>query len=208
MTERVHHEPTVQYQMESADSTTKSTILLERQSLPDFSESKSWDEMTEHYRDYIRSFGKKRKVTRGKKREEKGRENPVLMTIPFEWQYGEDFSFTRDKHIITFYRSPDDPFHYDYDIRIYTTRSSRVGSRGFDCDILLSSSLSDLPLNNIARVTHNTARLQDDVCYDRIAILSTRGYANMYHNAEWIVNFIHYASNIANFPLVLLRRAL
>lgn len=207
MTERVHHAPTVQYQMESADSKTKSTILLERQSLPDFSEAKSWDEMTEHYRDYIKSFGKKRKVTRGKKRNEQGKENPVLMAIPFDWQYGEDFSFTRDKHTITFYRSPDDAFHYDYDIRICATRCSRVGSRGYDCDILLSSSLSDLPLNSIARVTRNTARLQGDVCYDRIAILSTRGYANMYHNAEWIVNFIHYASNIANFPLVLLRRA-
>ena len=207
VTERVHHIPEVQHQLENATLKTKSTILLERQYLPDFSEAKSWDDMSEHYKDHIRTFGQNKKVIRGKKREEKTKEkvNPVLMTIPFNWQYGENFSFSRDKHSITFYRSPNDEFQYNFDFRSSYTNGSHVGSHGYDCDILMSSSPADLPLSNIHRITRNTERLQRDVCYDRIAILSTRGYANMYHNAEWIVNFIHYANNIAQFPLVILR---
>ena len=32
--------------------------------------------------------------------------------------------------------------------------------------------------------------------------MSTRGYVNIYHNAEWITNYYHIATNIEKFPLV------
>lgn len=54
------------------------------------------------------------------------------------------------------------------------------------------------------RIQHKAA-LRRAACYDRIAILSTRGFASMYHNAEWIVNLLHYARSISEFPLVRLR---
>ena len=41
-----------------------------------------------------------------------------------------------------------------------------------------------------------------DVWYDKVAIISTRGYTNIYHNAEWIANFYHIVTNIEKFPLV------
>ena len=41
-----------------------------------------------------------------------------------------------------------------------------------------------------------------DVWYDKVAFFSTRGFVNIYHNAEWIANFYHIATNIEKFPLV------
>lgn len=46
------------------------------------------------------------------------------------------------------------------------------------------------------------------VWYDKVAIISTRGYTNIYHNAEWIANFYHIVTNIEKFPLVLLKSLL
>ena len=45
-------------------------------------------------------------------------------------------------------------------------------------------------------------KIPEDVVFDRVAILSTRGYANIYHNSEWIMNFIHYADVERLLPLV------
>ena len=44
--------------------------------------------------------------------------------------------------------------------------------------------------------------LQKEVVYDKIAILATRGFMNIYHNAEWIMNFIHFAVASDKLPLV------
>ena len=38
--------------------------------------------------------------------------------------------------------------------------------------------------------------------YDQVAILSTRGFSNIYHNAEWIMNFVHFAACSTELPLV------
>ena len=40
--------------------------------------------------------------------------------------------------------------------------------------------------------------------YDKIAILSTRGFANIYHNTEWIMNFVHFAVSSDELPLVVI----
>lgn len=54
---------------------------------------------------------------------------------------------------------------------------------------------------------HSTTRgkerkVPEDVVLDRVAILATRGYANIYHNSEWIMNFVHYADVERVLPLV------
>lgn len=46
--------------------------------------------------------------------------------------------------------------------------------------------------------------LQDGIVYDKIAILSTRGFANIYHNTEWIMNFVHFAVSSDELPLVVI----
>ena len=38
--------------------------------------------------------------------------------------------------------------------------------------------------------------------YDQIAIFETRGYGNIYHNTEWILNTIRYAQSIKQLPIV------
>lgn len=42
----------------------------------------------------------------------------------------------------------------------------------------------------------------NNVWYDKLAVFSTRGEPNIYHNSEWIANFYHMAANIEKFPLV------
>ena len=56
-------------------------------------------------------------------------------------------------------------------------------------------------LDSIALLPSNRS-YSTDVWYDRVAIISTRGYTNIYHNAEWIVSFYHIVTIIEKFPLV------
>ena len=50
-----------------------------------------------------------------------------------------------------------------------------------------------------------TISIQQDTWYDHVAILSTRGFANIYHNAEWIMNFIHFAASSSVLQLVMVK---
>ena len=57
------------------------------------------------------------------------------------------------------------------------------------------------PRTSIALLASNES-YSTNLWYDKLAIFATRGYINIYHNAEWIANFYHIAMNIEKFPLV------
>lgn len=104
--------------MEAREEVTRTSAILQRQSLPDFSTALSWDVMTDRYNEFVKSFGKTSTLNRKKRQVNKQTGNPLLMPIQFGWQYGEDFSFNKNTHDIVFYRSSEDSFHYDFTARI------------------------------------------------------------------------------------------
>lgn len=105
-------------QVEAREEVTRTSAILQRQSLPDFSTALSWDVMTDRYNEFVKSFGKTSTLNRKKRQVNKQTGNPLLMPIQFGWQYGEDFSFNKNTHDIVFYRSSEDSFHYDFTARI------------------------------------------------------------------------------------------
>lgn len=105
-------------QVEAREEVTRTSAILQRQSLPDFSTALSWDVMTDRYNEFVKSFGKTSTLNRKKRQVNKQTGNPLLMPIQFGWQYGEDFSFNKNTHDIVFYRSSEDSFHYDFAARI------------------------------------------------------------------------------------------
>lgn len=58
--------------------------------------------------------------------------------------------------------------------------------------------------NTIPVITNNTNDSLPLAEYDQIAIFETRGYGNVYHNTEWILNHIRYAQNITQLPIVVI----
>ena len=110
--------PVLPTQVEAREEVTRTSAILQRQSLPDFSTALSWDMMTSRYDEFVKSFGKTSTLNRKKRQVNKQTGNPLLMPIQFGWQYGEDFSFNQNTHDIVFYRSSEDSFHYDFTARI------------------------------------------------------------------------------------------
>ena len=74
--------------------------------------------------------------------------------------------------------------------------------REFNSTFSVSSLTSDMPSHDSFALLPSNRSYSTDVWYDKVAIISTRGYTNIYHNAEWIANFYHIVTNIEKFPLV------
>lgn len=75
-----------------------------------------------------------------------------------------------------------------------------LGFKKYNSQISIVHSIDTLP--NSTSLYSKDPNPKQPVWYDQFAIFVTRGYANIYHNAEWIMNFIHIVNNIADFPLV------
>lgn len=72
--------------------------------------------------------------------------------------------------------------------------------RNYDCEISVIPIPTLLPTTTV--FFSKDPIPQYNVWYDHFAIFSTRGFSNIYHNAEWIMNFIHYSNSIQELPLV------
>lgn len=73
----------------------------------------------------------------------------------------------------------------------------------YKCAFSVAPLTSDMPSRKSVALLPSNGSFSTDVWYDKVAIFSTRGYTNIYHNTEWIANFYHIATNIEKFPLVL-----
>ena len=74
--------------------------------------------------------------------------------------------------------------------------------REFNSTFSVSSLTSGMPSPDSIALLPSNRSYSTDVWYDKVAFFSTRGFVNIYHNAEWIANFYHIATNIEKFPLV------
>ena len=54
-------------QVEAREEVTRTSAILQRQSLPDFSTALSWDVMTDRYNEFVKSFGKTSTLNRKKR---------------------------------------------------------------------------------------------------------------------------------------------
>ena len=108
-------------QAQAKEEVTRTSAILQRQSLPDFSTALSWDVMTGRYNEFVQSFGKSSTLNRKKRKVNKQTGNPLLISVQFGWQYGENFSFNKKTHDIVFYRSAEDSFQYDFTARIHSS---------------------------------------------------------------------------------------
>ena len=86
---------------------------------------------------------------------------------------------------------------------------NNVDAKYVDCTLQVSSGTSLPPSQPILLSSLNPTSwskwktIPEQIVLDRVAILSTRGYANIYHNSEWIMNFVHYADVEDLVPLVI-----
>lgn len=74
-----------------------------------------------------------------------------------------------------------------------------------DCTMTIENApFPDMPPRTVSSTIRSglALQLQANVVYDKIALLATRGFMNIYHNAEWIMNFIHFAVASDKLPLV------
>ena len=74
--------------------------------------------------------------------------------------------------------------------------------REFNSTFSIAPLTSDMPPPDSITLLPSNRSYSTDIWYDKVAIFSTRGFVNIYHNAEWIANFYHIATNIEKFPLV------
>ena len=86
-------------------------------------------------------------------------------------------------------------------IKVLLSLSLSIVSHKYDCEIHINAFPDNTP-TDIVLFSQNPNPIYT-VWYDRFAFFSTRGFANIYHNAEWIMNFIHYVIHIKEFPLVI-----
>ena len=74
--------------------------------------------------------------------------------------------------------------------------------REFDSTFSVAPLTSDMPSPDSIALLPSNCSYSTYVWYDRVAFFSTRGFVNIYHNAEWIANFYHIATNIEKLLLV------
>lgn len=167
-----------------------STISHQRNLYVNFSQAISWKAMSVKYK----ASGKRRvqKVDQTTRR----MKSPYFLPIENKWDYAEYFLYSPESHTITFLRK-----NVKQPKKIMNHFLFK-DPQEYACSIHSAPLPSTVP--NTTTLFSKTPSLSSSVWYDRFAIFSTRGYLNIYHNTEWILNFIHYVMNIRNFPLVLL----
>lgn len=179
--------PTQQLQLKL---TKNSTISHQRNLYVNFSQAISWKAMSVKYK----ASGKRRvqKVDQTTRR----MKSPYFLPIENKWDYAEYFLYSPESHTITFLRK-----NVKQPKKIMNHFLFK-DPQEYACSIHSAPLPSTVP--NTTTIFSKSPSLSSSVWYDRFAIFSTRGYLNIYHNTEWILNFIHYIMNIRNFPLVLL----
>ena len=170
--------------------TRNSTISHQQNHYINFTQAISWKAMSVKYK----ASGKRRvqKVDLTTRR----MKSPYFLPIDNKWDYGEYFLYSPESHLITFLRK-----------NVKQPKKVMNGflfkdPQAYACSIHSAPLPSFVP--NTTTIFSKTPSPSSSVWYDRFAIFSTRGYLNIYHNTEWILNFIHYVMNLRAFPLVLL----
>lgn len=179
--------PTQQLQLKL---TKNSTLSHQRNLYVNFSQAISWKAMSVKYK----ASGKRRvqKVDQTTRR----MKSPYFLPIENKWDYAEYFLYSPESHTITFLRK-----NVKQPKKIMNHFLFK-DPQEYACSIHSAPLPSTVP--NTTTIFSKSPSLSSSVWYDRFVIFSTRGYLNIYHNTEWILNFIHYVMNIRNFPLVLL----
>ena len=179
--------PTQQLQLKL---TKNSTLSHQRNLYVNFSQAISWKAMSVKYK----ASGKRRvqKVDQTTRR----MKSPYFLPIENKWDYAEYFLYSPESHTITFLRK-----NVKQPKKIMNHFLFK-DPQEYACSIHSAPLPSFIP--NTTTIFSKTPSPSSSVWYDRFAIFSTRGYLNIYHNTEWILNFIHYVMNLRAFPLVLL----
>ena len=169
----------------------RSSYVLMKQKLPDFSKAASWDSISESYNSL------KSQPTLEKKRRRKSKTFPYLMSLGLGIKYAEWFELQKPSHTVIMHRN-----------EAFEKGTARclvfsIEHREFDSVFTVAPMTNEMPSRDSVALLPSNRSFSTDVWYDRVAILSTRGFTNIYHNAEWIANFYHIALNIEKFPLVL-----
>lgn len=106
------------------------------------------------------------------------------MPIVNSWFYSEDFLFTTRSKTIRFRR----PINSTG--RCFIFLSSIKVSNVVDCTMTIENTpFPELSPKTVSSTIEDgqPLHLQDGIVYDKIAILSTRGFANIYHNTEGLM---------------------
>lgn len=122
-----------------------------------------------------------------------------LMPIKYGWRYLEDITLKLKPNQIIMHRSSPIPGGMCLNEFSWYLEAHLV-----DCTITVTGNetVSQPTLLSSLNPNRQFPSIQQDIWYDRVAILSTRGFANIYHNTEWIMNFVHFASVSNELPLV------
>lgn len=156
---------------------------------PDFRKALSWDSISNLYSNKINEETTKSKL------QKESKTFPYMMNIGFNVKYTEWFEIWNTSH----------------NVIIHSNRTSTKSNiivvlcleyREYNCTFSVAPLTSDMPPSHSIAFLASNQSYSTDVWYDNIAIFSTRGCSNIYHNSEWIANFYHMAMNIEKFPLV------
>ncbi|KAK8789683.1 hypothetical protein WA171_001774 [Blastocystis sp. BT1] len=145
-------------------------------SLPSFVSGVSWNDLSKRYKAKTSKLSVKSNVRNH------------LMPIKFGWSYLEDITLKLRLNEIKLHR----PIPISGETHLVDCTITGIQTNETISQPMLLSSVNkgkkvfSIPQNN---------------WYDQVAILSTRGFSNIYHNAEWIMNFVHFAACSTELPL-------
>ena len=165
-----------------------SSRLLKSLNYPDFRKALSWDSISKLY-------NKKYLASTKPLLQEKTKTFPYLMDIGFNVKYAEWLEIRNASHSIIIHSNH--AFRKSIFFVVFYLEHLE-----YNCTFSVAPLTRDMPPSNSIALLAANQSYSTDVWYDNIAIFSTRGCSNIYHNSEWIANFYHMAMNIEKFPLV------
>ena len=166
-----HTHSTPQYALKRPSlSIPKSSYLLVRLKFPTFTKAASWDSISESYNN------RTSKLVTGSKPNGKG----AVFYICCIWAWvlnTPNASRCGNLRIVWFC----------IENKRWTSVASSISfsleHREFNSTFSVSSLTSDMPSHDSFALLPSNRSYSTDVWYDRVAIISTRGYTNIYHNA-------------------------